>query len=138
MRFPLKSRRNFCKSLGAAFGSLPFASNLIKCKSKPRASEQVSAFKNRGFYLHACWQFEYPFAVRSWRREDFAHMFQLLRMMNMNRVMLWPMMEVAPPPLSEKDAEFLRQTKNIINDAQDSDLECWITASPRVPGGLVP
>ena len=29
-------------------------------------------FKHRGFYLHEGWLFKHPFAVRSWKREDFA------------------------------------------------------------------
>ena len=34
-------------------------------------------FRRCGFYLHAGWVYEYPFAVRRWTRDDYAGMFGL-------------------------------------------------------------
>jgi hypothetical protein len=28
-----------------------------------------------GFYLHACWDYAYPFAVRKWKAKDYEAMF---------------------------------------------------------------
>ncbi len=89
-------------------------------------------FKSRGFYLHACWKFNYPFAVRSWSRADYQAMFKLLRCLEMDRVMLWPMIEAAPPPLSREDAAQLANFTEIIADAQELGLECWIVSAPNL------
>jgi hypothetical protein len=95
-------------------------------------------FSKRGFYLHASWQYEYPFAVRTWTRNDYAGMFRLLRAMGMNRVMIWPMTELAPPPFSPVDRRHLEAFRDVIRDAKDLGLECWLvfcsnlTTSERV------
>lgn len=69
------------------------------------SSQAPEGFKRRGFYLHGCWAFNYPFAVRTWTRSDYDHMFQFLKAMNFDTVMLWPVLEAVPPPLSAEDAE---------------------------------
>jgi hypothetical protein len=94
-------------------------------KSAPAPSR--SGFRHRGFYLHGCWKYNYPFAVRSWQREDYSAMFQLLRRLGFDRVMLWPVLEAVPMPLSEKDAQAVRAFRPIIDDARKAGLECWLT-----------
>jgi hypothetical protein len=84
------------------------------------------AFDKRGFYLHASWQYEYPFAVRKWTYDDYVGMFRLLRAMRINRVMIWPMTELAPLPLSQEDQKHFEEFKNVIQAARDLGLECWL------------
>lgn len=91
-----------------------------------------TGFQRRGFYLHGCWVMEYPFSVRSWKREDFAAMFRLLRILGFNTVMIWPTPEAAPMPLSEEDAATLRSYRDVVDDAKANDLECWLTYCPNV------
>ena len=83
-------------------------------------------FKHRGFYLHEGWLFRHPFAVRSWKREDFAAMYQLLKRLGFDRVMNWPMFESIPAPLSETDAQALRDYRRTIDDAHAAGLEFWL------------
>jgi hypothetical protein len=90
------------------------------------AAEPVSGFKHRGFYLHEGWHFEYPFAVRSWRREDFTAMYRLLARLGFDRVMNWPMFESIPAPLSEADAQAIRDYSRTIDDAHAAGLEFWL------------
>jgi len=84
-------------------------------------------FQRRGFYLHGCWTFNYPFAVRTWQRPDYQNMFRLLKHLGFDTVMLWPVLEAIPAPLSTADREALRQYRPIIEDAQKLGLECWLT-----------
>ena len=93
---------------------------------EPAAGDKP-AFERRGFYLHGCWTFNYPFAVRTWERADYQSMFRLLKHLGFNTVMLWPVLEAVPAPLSETDREAVRQFRPIIEDAQKSGLECWLT-----------
>lgn len=90
------------------------------------------AFDHRGFYLHASWQYEYPFAVRTWTLKDYTHMFQLLHDLGMDRVMIWPMTEIAPPPLSPVDREHFNAFREVVAAAQAQGLECWLTFAPCV------
>ena len=80
-----------------------------------------------GFYLHTSWEFNYPFAVRLWRREDFARWGELMRRLDMNLLMLWPLCEAMPAPLSDDDANALRDWRDIVADARAQGLELWLT-----------
>jgi len=90
------------------------------------------ACARRGFYLHACWEFEHPFAVKSWQPADYAKMFELLARLGFNTVMLWPLAEAIPPPLSEADASQLQNFRGIISAAQQQKLECWLVQCPNL------
>jgi hypothetical protein len=100
-----------------AFGEEP---NATSATHKP-------AQQRRGFYLHACWAYKHPFAVRTWQREDYAKMFRLLKLFGYNTVMLWPCTEALPPPLSEADRKELAWFREIVADAQKCGLETWLT-----------
>ena len=89
-------------------------------------------FKHRGFYLHEGWLFKHPFAVRSWKREDFAAMYQLLKRLGFDRVMNWPMFESIPAPLSETDAQALRDYRRTIDDAHAAGLEFWLAQTANL------
>ncbi|MBN2578626.1 MAG: hypothetical protein JXB10_06505 [Pirellulales bacterium] len=85
-----------------------------------------------GFYLHTCWKYKYPFAVRSWQREDYDNMFHLLKQFGYNTVMLWPCTEAIPLPISEADRRALAQFRQIIEDGQKCGLETWLATCPNV------
>jgi hypothetical protein len=89
-------------------------------------------FKTTGFYLHTHWAYHYPFAVRSWERSDFAGMYHLLRSMDFDRVMIWPISEALPPPLSLEDAQYLDERSVILEDAHAAGLECWVAFAPAI------
>ncbi|MBA3709546.1 MAG: hypothetical protein H0W83_12090 [Planctomycetes bacterium] len=80
-----------------------------------------------GFYLHACWDFAYPYAVRSWSPDDYRGMFRLLRRLDFDTVMLWPVVEAIPMPLSAADRADLQHFRSTIADAQAAGLRCWLT-----------
>ncbi len=106
-----------------------FASSASRCIAQDlsAAVAPASGFQHRGFYLHGCWKYSYPFAVRSWQREDYNAMFHLLRCLGFDRVMLWPVLEAVPAPLSDQDAQAVRSFRPIIEDARKAGLECWLT-----------
>ncbi len=80
-----------------------------------------------GFYLHACWKFAHPYAVRSWSPDDYRGMFRLLRRLDFDTVMLWPVVEAIPMPLSPADRVDLQRFRSTIADAQIAGLRCWLT-----------
>jgi hypothetical protein len=93
---------------------------------------EPAGFAHRGFYLHGSWVMNYPFAVRTWQQDDFAHMFRLLGGLGFDTVMVWPTMECAPMPLSKEDARELARYRRVIDDAHRAGLACWITTCPLV------
>jgi hypothetical protein len=101
-------------------------------KAIPAPFSGRPAFKERGFYLHCGWAFDYPFAPRSWKRADFDNMFEFLRRMGFETVMYWPQIEAIPAPLSESDAAELRNIRDIVGDARGKGLECWFVQVPNL------
>ena len=95
----------------------------------PITSGAETGFKHCGLYVHACWLYNYPFATRTWSRQDYCRMFRLLKMCGYDEVMLWPMLEAVPPPLSAEDAAALRGYRPIIEGAHQQGLQCWLTLS---------
>ncbi|MGW8255998.1 MAG: hypothetical protein ACWGMZ_00780 [Thermoguttaceae bacterium] len=90
-----------------------------------------------GFYLHGAWKYHYPFAVRSWKPADYHRMFLLLKRLGFNTVMLWPVLEAAPMPLSHADREAVRAFRSIIEDARKCALDVWlvlcvVTSNPEI------
>lgn len=85
-----------------------------------------ASFQRRGFYLHGCWKYNYPFAVRSWKPADYHNMFLLLRELGYNTVMMWPVVEAIPMPLSQADRGEVHAFRSIIEDARKCGLEAWL------------
>lgn len=103
---------------------------LAGASSNASAADKVAAkpaFQRRGLYLHACWNYNYPFAIRTWQARDYHNMFQLLKQLGFNTVMLWPCLEAVPAPISAADREAVGVFRPIIADAQKCGLECWLT-----------
>jgi hypothetical protein len=109
------------------------AAALLACSAAPglaaEAPQRSPGFQHCGLYVHACWLYNYPFATRRWSHKDYDHMFRLLKLLGYDRVMLWPMMEGIPMPMSAEDADALRDYRKIIEDAHQEGLECWLTLS---------
>jgi hypothetical protein len=91
------------------------------------AASIIPASKRCGFYLHGCWKYNYPFAVRSWKLADYHNMFLLLKELGYNTVMLWPVLEAVPMPLSDADRQAVAKFRPIIDDARKCGLETWFT-----------
>ena len=95
-------------------------------------SSQTHGFSNRGLYLHEGWFFNYPFAIKSWARQDYANMFNLLHSMGYNQVAVWPMLESIPMPLSKTDEMAIRQFRKTIEDAHAAAMEFWLVQNPNL------
>jgi len=91
-----------------------------------------STEKRLGFYLHTSWEFEYPFAVRSWARQDFQNFFAFLEALDFNLLMFWPLTEAMPAPLSDADKAELQAMRTLAEDAHEHGLEFWATFCANV------
>ena len=81
----------------------------VSATEPDNTSAAKPAVQRCGLYLHACWNYKYPFGLRSWQLADYHNMFLLLRELGFNTVMFWPALEEVPAPLSEADREAVRR-----------------------------
>ncbi len=69
-------------------------------------------------------------------------MFRFLKELGYDRVMLWPLIETIPIPLSAADTRDLYQYREIVTEAQHARIECWLvfcanlTARPEASAKL--
>jgi hypothetical protein len=113
-------------AIAAAILALGLGTNAASAAESPPSSIVKPGEQRRGFYLHACWMYKYPFSVRTWQREDYDNMFRLLKHLGYNTVMLWPCTEAVPPPISEADRKDLRSFRSVIDDARKQGMETWL------------
>ena len=101
-------------------------------KPSGTAAAPTEGFKHVGFYLHAGWVYRHPFAVRSWTPADYAGMFQVLKGFGYDRVMMWPVVEAIPMPLSDADRTSLVAFRDTIDAARKAGLEAWFVQTPNL------
>lgn len=72
-------------------------------------------FATRGMYAHLHWWYHWPYALRSWKLEDWKRYADLLTHLGFNAIQMWPMMELLPHPLSADDEAYLGKYREVID-----------------------
>jgi len=86
-----------------------------------------------GMYVHQHWSYSHPYAARTWTLEDWRGYADGLKRLGYNTVMIWPMLETMPDPLTPSDTAHLDKMTRII-DMLHSEFGMWvyITLTPNV------
>jgi len=102
-----------------ADGKKAFVSGALDIVSKP-------SFRIRGMHLNG-WSFNYPYAFRRWKEQDWKNYIDLLSYQQVNLLYIWPFMEIIPLPISRQDAAYLREVRRVVDYAQKRHgMEVWI------------
>jgi hypothetical protein len=70
-------------------------------------------------YAHQHWQYNYPYALRSWKLEDWKRYIDILAQMRVNLFQIWTMVGIIPDPPSPEDWEYLKKYEEIIRYAKE-------------------
>lgn len=76
-------------------------------------------FIRRGMYAHQHWAYAYPYALRTWKFEDWKRYVDMLAYMKINFFSIWSMAGILPNPLSEGDREYLENYRKVIDYAKN-------------------
>ena len=80
----------------------------------------------RGMYAHLHWQFNHPYALRSWSLDDWKRYVDLLAYMKLNLFQIWTMAAICPNPLSSGDEAYLRKYHEVVKYAREMrGMEVW-------------
>ena len=83
-------------------------------------------FALRGMYAHLHWQYDNPYALRSWSLEDWKRYIDLLTYMKVNLFQIWTMAAICPNPLSAGDEAYLRKYHEVVKYAREMrGMEVW-------------
>lgn len=98
-----------------------------------RASAEALPGNLVGMYIHQHWPYNYPYAARTWRVEDYRGYCGGLKALGYNAVMIWPVLETMPSPLTRSDRATLKKIAAVI-DMLHSELgmRVYIALCPNV------
>jgi hypothetical protein len=86
-----------------------------------------------GMYVHQHWSFAHPYAARTWTLADWQGYAAGLAQLGYNALLIWPVLEVMPDPLTPSDAAHLDKLARVIDYAHDElGLRVWLALCPNV------
>ena len=68
-----------------------------------------------GLYIHQHWPYHYPYAARTWRVEDYRAYCGGLKAIGYNTIMIWPVLETVPSPMTDSDRANLTKIATVID-----------------------
>ena len=72
-----------------------------------------------GMYVHTHWSYNHPYAARTWTIADWTGYLGCLSALGYNTVLIWPMHDNMPVPLTPSDVAFLQKLATVIDIAHD-------------------
>ena len=86
-----------------------------------------------GMYVHQHWPYRHPYAARTWTVEDWRGYADGLHRLGYNAVLIWPVLETMPEPLTPSDAANLRKIERVIEMLHhEFDMRVYIALCPNV------
>ncbi len=86
-----------------------------------------------GMYVHQHWPYNHPYAARTWTLEDWRGYADGLHRLGYNTVLLWPVIETMPEPLTPSDRADLRKIARVIDLLhQEFAMRVFLALCPNV------
>ena len=86
-----------------------------------------------GMYIHQHWPYNYPYAARTWKVEDYRGYCGGLKTLGYNTVMIWPLLETMPSPLTASDRASLKKIAAVIDMLhRELGMRVYIALCPNV------
>ena len=84
-------------------------------------------------YVHQHWSYNHPYAARTWTLEDWRGYLEALRRLEFNMVLIWPMLETMPDPLTPSDEANIKKIATVIDMAhRDFSMRAYLVLCPNV------
>lgn len=86
-----------------------------------------------GMYVHQHWPFNHPYCARTWTLEDWRGYAGGLKQLGYNTVLIWPMLETMPEPLTPSDRANLEKIGRVIDMLHDElGMRAYICLCPNI------
>src|SRR5262249_39407782 len=86
-----------------------------------------------GMYVHQHWPYNHPYAARTWTLEDWKGYAEALERLGYNSVLIWPVLETMPEPLTPSDRASLEKTGKVIDMLhQQFRMRVYIALCPNI------
>lgn len=91
-----------------------------------------------GMYVHMHWSYGHPYAARTWTEAEWRGYAGALKALGYNMVMIWPITDTMPDPLTASDRAHLAKIGRIIDMLHDEfGMAAMITFGPNCRGNDV-
>lgn len=121
-------RRDFIYGLGGVASLVAFDGLTCVSASAEGASEKVV-----GMYIHQHWPYRHPYAARTWTVEDYRGYAGGLKELGVNTLVIWPMLEIMPDPLTPSDRANLEKMSKVIDMLhRELGMRVMITLCPNI------
>ena len=131
---PSATRRDFLLQAGAL--GLASTVNLAPTALPTIAAAETTSSPNKklvGMYVHQHWPYQHPYAARTWTIDDWRGYARALRLLGYNALMIWPVLETMPDPLTPSDAANLQKIASVIDILHDElGMRAYIALCPNV------
>ena len=88
-----------------------------------------------GMYVHEGWPYNRPYAARAWTLEDWRGFAGGLKQLGYNSIMIWPMLETMPDPLTPSDRASLEKHARVIDMLHNElGMHVMIVLCPNIVG----
>ena len=86
-----------------------------------------------GMYIHQHWPYKRPYAARTWTLEDWRGYADGLKKIGYNTLLIWPMLETMPDPLTPSDQRALTKISKVIDMLHNQlDMRAYIVLCPNI------
>lgn len=132
----IRSRRHFLAQLGGV-GAATIAGGLPLPTTASTAAEGTGAKDSNGkligMYVHQHWPYNHPYAARTWTFEDWHGYADALHQLGYNAVLIWPVLETMPNPLTASDRAHLTKIARVIDMLHhEFGMRTYIALCPNV------
>ena len=99
----------------------------------PHAIPGDKAMKTIGMYIHQHWPYNHPYCARTWTLSDWTGYLGGLRQLGYNTVMIWPVLDTMPEPLTPSDQKAIAKIARVIQIAHENvGMRVYLALCPNV------
>ena len=110
-----------------------FACCMLLYVLQTSAQNIASKEKMLGMYMHQHWSYKHPYAVRTWTLDDWRGYIDGIQRLGYNTILIWPMLEIMPEPLTPSDKTQIAKIATVIDMAHnDFKMRVHIVLCPNV------
>lgn len=106
---------------------------IFGCTTYAQPSVTNPGKKLLGIYVHQHWSYNHPYAARTWTLEDWTGYLDGVKKLGYNSVLIWPMLETIPDPMTPSDEANLAKIRKVIDLAKNEyQLNAYVVFCPNV------
>lgn len=111
-------------SVGLAF--LACMSSVVVAQTSRPADRIV------GMYVHQHWPYKHPYSARTWSVDDWRGYIDGLKTLGYNTLLIWPVLETMPNPLTPSDKAAIERIAAVIDMLHERRMRAYIAVCPNI------